>query len=207
MLANTLCEAFLAPCDVLFDLHSEPDAMAVRCFYTALPNDDYGRRALDLAKAFGCPIIYVTNAQSATLAGIARDRDILAVVAETGGPLPGSAGLLEEAQNEILNMLRWLQVLPGPPVSDTTSVIVDTVAHVRAPAGGLFRPVVGFDIVGRSVRGTSLLGTVVSPYTSETLATIEAPFAESWMMMARGRVSRVHPGDPLYIIGREMGVS
>ena len=57
------------------------------------------------------------------------------------------------------------------------------------------------------MRGSSPLGTVISPYTGETLATIEAPFAESWMMMVRGRVSRVHPGDPLYIIGREMGVS
>jgi predicted deacylase len=207
MLANTLCEAFLAPCDVLFDLHSEPDAMAIRCFYAAFPNDDYGRRTLDLAKASGCPIIYVTSAQSGTLAGVARDRGVLAVVPETGGPLPGAAGLLEEAQDEILNMLRWLRVLPGAPLSDTNPVIVDTVAHVRAPAGGLFRPIVGFDIVGRSVRGSSPLGTVISPYTGETLATIEAPFAESWMMMVRGRVSRVHPGDPLYIIGREMGVS
>jgi hypothetical protein len=77
---------------------------------------------------------------------------------------------------------------------------------VRAPAGGLFRPVVGFDIVGSSVRGSSPLGTVASPYTGETLATIEAPFAESWMMV-RGRVSRVHPGDPLYIIGCEMAES
>ena len=207
MLANTLCEAFLAPCDVLFDLHSEPDAMAIRCFYAAFPNDDYGRRALDLAKTSGCPIIYVTNAQSGTLAGVARDRGILAVVPETGGPLPSAAGLLEEAQDEILNLLRGLRVLPGAPVSNTTPVIVDTVAHVRAPVGGLFRPVVGFDIVGKSVRGSSHLGTVVSPYTGETLATVEAPFAESWMMMVRGRVSRVHPGDPLYIIGREMGVS
>ena len=47
-----------------------------------------------------------------------------------------------------------------------------------------------------------MLGTVVSPYSGETLATIETPFAESWIMMARCRVSRVHPGDPLYIIGR-----
>jgi predicted deacylase len=207
MLANALYEAFLATCDILFDLHSEPDAMAIRCFYVAFPDDDYGRRALDLAKASGCPIIYVTSAQSGTLAGVARDRGILAVVPETGGPLPGAAGLLEEAQDEILNMLRWLQVLPGAAVSDNNPVIVDTISHVRAPAGGLFRPVVGFDSVGRSVRESSPLGTVVSPYTGETLATIEAPFAESWMMMVRGRVSRVHPGDPLYIVGREMGVS
>jgi hypothetical protein len=206
MLAYALCEHFLAPCDVLFDLHSEPDPMAIRCFYAAAPDDEYGRRALDLAKASGCPIIYVTRAMTGTLAETARDRGILAVVAETGGPLPGPFGLLAEALDEIYNMLRWLKILPGEP-DETSSVIVDTVAHLRAPEGGLFRPNAGFDVVGKSVSGSALLGVVVSPYSGETLATIEAPFVESWIMMARGRVSRVHPGDPLYIIGRETGVS
>jgi predicted deacylase len=206
-LAHTLCETFLAPCDVLFDLHSEPDAMAIRCCYAAVPDDDYGRRALDLAKASGCPIIYVTNSTAGTLAGAARERSILAVVPETGGPMPGAAGLLAEALEEIFNMLRWLQVLPGNPGGGADATIVDTVAHVRAPTGGLFRPAVGFDAVGRPVREATVLGTVVSPYTGETLAAIAAPFAESWIMMARGRVSRVHPGDPLYIIGREREAS
>jgi uncharacterized protein len=207
MLAHALVEHFLAPCDVLFDLHAEPDPMAIRCFYAAAPDDDYGRRALELAQASGCPIIYVTSAMGGTLAGTARDRGVLAVVAETGGPLPGPYGLLREAQDEILNMLRWLQVLPGDPGAGGRSVIVDTVVHVRAPAGGLFRPVMDFDVVGTSVSGSALLGEVVSPYTGETLARIEAPFAESWVMMARCRVSRVHPGDPLAIIGRETGIS
>ena len=202
MLAHALCEHFLAPCDVLFDLHAEPDPMAIRCVYAAVPNDEYGRRALALARASGNPIIFVTNATSGTLAGAARDNGILAVVLETGGPLPGPFDLFEEAQGEVLNMLRWLQVLPGKPDSSARSAIVNTIVHLRAPVGGLFRPAEGFDVVGRSLRGSTMLGTVVSPYSGETLATIETPFAESWIMMARCRVSRVHPGDPLYIIGR-----
>jgi uncharacterized protein len=202
MLAHALCEHFLAPCDVLFDLHAEPDPMAIRCVYAAVPDDEYGRRALDLASASGNPIIYVTDAMGGTLAGAARDRGILAVVPETGGPLPGPRGLLAEAQGEILNMLRWLQVIPGEPDGSARPAFVHTIVHLRAPVGGLFRPAVGFDVVGSSLSGSTTLGTVVSPYSGETLATIETPFAESWIMMARCRVSRVHPGDPLYIIGR-----
>jgi hypothetical protein len=64
---------------------------------------------------------------------------------------------------------------------------------------------VGFDGVGRSVAGGELLGTIASVFSGETLAEVRAPFAESWLMMVRGRLSRVHPGDPLYIIGREQG--
>lgn len=206
MLAHALTEHFLSPCDILFDLHSEPDPMAIRCFYAAVPTDDYGIRSLQLAQASGSPLIYITNAMEGTLAGTARDRGILAVVPETGGPLPGPFGLLAEARTEILSMLQWLRVLPGEP-APTRGVVVDTVAHLRAPVGGLFRPSVGFDTVGTSVNGATRLGVVVSPYTGQTLATIEAPFAESWIMMARCRVSRVHPGDPLYIVGRQAGVS
>jgi predicted deacylase len=205
MLAHALTERFLAACDVLFDLHSEPDTMGIRCFYVAAPDDDYGRRAFALAKASRCPIIHVTNAQAGTLAGTARDRGVLAGMPETGGPLPGPAGLMPEAQAEVLNMLRWLGAIPGEPATDGEQVVVDTVAHLRAPAGGLFRPVVGFDAVGGAVAESTLLGTVVSPYTGAVLAEIRAPFAESWLMMVRGRVSRVHPGDPLYIVGRTPG--
>jgi predicted deacylase len=205
MLASSLCEHFLPSCDVLFDLHSEPDAMGIRCFYVAAPADDYGRRAFDLAKASGCPILYVTTSLAGTLAGTARDRGILAVIPETGGPLPGRDGLMLEAQEELLNMLRALGSIRGEPGTAGSQVVVDTVAHLRAPTGGLFRPLVGFDVVGRSVTGEALLGTVASPYSGETLAEVRAPFPESWMMMARGRVSRVHPGDPLYIVGREIG--
>ena len=112
--------------------------------------------------------------------------------------------LLPEAQEEILNVLRAIGTIPGEP-APADQVVVDTVAHVRAPLGGLFRPVVGFDGVGGFVSGGDLLGTIASAFSGETLAEVRAPFVESWLMMVRGRLSRVHPGDPLYIIGREKG--
>jgi hypothetical protein len=204
MLAHTLIEHVLAACDIVIDLHSEPDTMGIRCLYTPAPSDDYGRQAFALAQASGCPIVYLTDGLPGTLTSAARARGIVAVMPETGGPLPGPHGLLTEAQGEILNMLRAIGTIPGNPES-ADQVLVDTVAHVRAPTGGLFRPVVGFDVVGRSVAAGDLLGTIASVFTGETLAEVRAPFAESWMMMARGRLSRVHPGDPLYIVGRKQG--
>jgi hypothetical protein len=121
---------------------------------------------------------------------------------ETGGPLPDAAGLMPEAQSEIIYMLRTLGVIPGDVPTAPVQVVVDTVAHLRAPVGGLFRPVQDFAITGGMVPGGELLGVIVSPYTGEQLAEFRTPYAESWIMMARGRTSRVHPGDPIYIIGR-----
>jgi predicted deacylase len=204
MLAHALMEHVLAACDVVIDLHSEPDTMGIRCVYTPAPKDDYGLQAFALARASGCPIIYLTDGLPGTLTVAARERGIVAVMPETGGPLPGPDGLLPEAQGEILNMLRSIGTIPGQP-EPGEQIMVDTLAHVRASVGGLFRPVVGFDGVGHSVSCGELLGTIASVFSGETLAEVRAPFAESWLMMVRGRLSRVHPGDPLYIIGREQG--
>jgi predicted deacylase len=205
MVAHALTEQVIARCDAVLDLHSEPDTMGIRCLYSPAPTDDVGQQSLALAKASGCPIIYVTDALGGMLAGTARQRGIPVVMPETGGPLPGPDGLLAEAQGEILNILRALHVLPGEPVSPAHQVLVDTVAHLRAPVGGLYRPAIGFDLVGGSIPDDTVLGTIASAFTGETLAEIRAPFATSWLMMVRGRLSRVHPGDPLFIVGREIG--
>jgi predicted deacylase len=202
ILAAKLTETFIRNCDVIFDLHSEPDTMNIRCFYTALPVDDYGKRALALSKASGCPLIFTTKAIGGSLAETAQALGVLAVMPETGGPLPGPAGLMKEAQSEILNMLRYLRVIPGQAEEAGLQVIVDAVTHIRAPVGGLFHPVMGFDGVCTAAAKDQLLGTIISPYSGLTLAELRAPHADSWMKMVRGRISRVHPGDPLYIIGR-----
>ena len=202
MLAYAITEHFIKNSDVIFDLHSEPDTMNIRCFYSAKPTDDYGQKALELSQASGSPIIFITKAIAGSLGEAAQNLGILAVMPETGGPLPGDEGLMPEAQSEILNMLRHLDVIPGEVPQPTTQVIVDALTALRAPMGGLFRPVKGFEITGTMVPGGELLGIVVSPFTGQKLAELHSPYAESWILMARGRTSRVHPGDPIYIIGR-----
>lgn len=202
MLARTITDEFIARCDVIFDLHSEPDSMNIRCFYSALPIDEYGERALALSKASGCPLIFITKAIGGSLAEAAQALNVLAVMPETGGPLPGNDGLMDEAQSEIFNMLRELKMLPGTNSPPDHQVILDGVVHIRAPVGGLFRPVVGFERVCSAAEENELLGRIVSPYSGAVLAELRGPHADSWLMMIRGRVARVHPGDPLYIIGK-----
>ncbi len=201
MLAHALCEQLLPACDALIDCHAEPDCMAIRCCYAYAPDDDYGRRSLELAQASGSPIIYTMRTLEGSLAEVARGRGIVAVLPETGGPLPGPEGLMAEAQGEILNLLRHLGLIPGAVIPPAQQVIVGRALHLRAPAGGLFRPQVGFGAVGGPIGPGLLLGTVASPYTGELLAEVRSPDAPGWLMMARGRTSRVHPGDPLYIVG------
>lgn len=204
MLAHALTEHVLAPCDALIDIHSEPDSMGIRCCYGFALDDDYSRRSMALAQASGSPIIYAFRSLAGSLVDVARQRGIVAVVHEIGGPLPGPEGLLSEGQTEITNMLRHLGSLPGPVTPLGPQVMVNRVLHLRAPSGGVFRPHIGFDAVGAPVDPRTLLGTVASVFTGEILAEVRSPDAEAWVMSARGRTSRVHPGDPLYILGMQV---
>jgi uncharacterized protein len=135
LLAHALFSDVLGGCDVVIDLHAEPDAMAIRCLYTPPPRDDYGRKAFALARASGCPILYLTDGLPGMLTTAARARGVLAVMLETGGPLPGPHGLLPEAQGEILNMLRALGTIPGDP-EPAAQVVVDAIVRGRRRSAG-----------------------------------------------------------------------
>jgi uncharacterized protein len=62
-------------------------------------------------------------------------------------------------------------------------------------------PVVGLEVLGKSVPGGTVLGRVHSPYDFSVLDECVAPFARTEMMQVRNRISKVHPGEYAYIIG------
>lgn len=67
--------------------------------------------------------------------------------------------------------------------------------------GGLFVPEVGFDRLGKTVKGGTVLARVISAHTFEELDVFKAPFEDTVMIMMRGELSRVNPGDYAYILG------
>jgi hypothetical protein len=73
-------------------------------------------------------------------------------------------------------------------------------AVIRPRLGGMLYPEIGLDQLGKEVRGGTLLGRVVSPYTFETLEEIRAPFDRGYMILLRGGMMRVNPGDYGYMV-------
>ena len=71
---------------------------------------------------------------------------------------------------------------------------------VRVPRGGIFHPSVGIEAIDSEVRGDTLLGTVVDPYSLEQVAEIRAPYARSALLQMRVLPSAVQPGDYAFII-------
>jgi predicted deacylase len=200
-LTHVLVDKVVRGSDLLLDYHSEPDAMNIRCTYARRPESAYGKQVMAAALASGTPVIYAAPSSPTTLAGYAEQAGILALTPELGGPLPEERYHLEYGWQELVNLLRHVGALPGTPEVSGRQWIVQDVAHVRPRAGGLFVPEAGFETLGTLVPGERVLGRVISPYTFGDLDALRGPYQENLLMVVRGRVSKVHPGDPAYIVG------
>jgi hypothetical protein len=64
----------------------------------------------------------------------------------------------------------------------------------------MLHPQIGLEQLGKEVAGGTLLGRVISPYTFETLEEIRAPFDRGVMILLRGGMMRVQPGDYGYMV-------
>ena len=57
------------------------------------------------------------------------------------------------------------------------------------------------DMLGQAVPKNAMLGRVISPHSFEELEVLKAPYEETVLIMLRGVLSRVNPGDYGYILG------
>lgn len=200
-LEHVLVDKVVQGSDLLLDYHSEPDPLNIRCTYARRPEGTYGKHVMEAALASGTPVVYAAPSSPTTLAGYAEQLGIVALTPELGGPLPEQHYHLEYGWLELLNLLRHVGAVPGTPAITERQWIIQEVAHVRPRAGGLFIPVVGFETLGSIISGDRLLGRVISPYSFDELDGLYGPYEENLLMVVRGRQSKVHPGDPAYIVG------
>jgi predicted deacylase len=130
----------------------------------------------------------------------ARERGIPFFTAELGGGSLLDDRYIEKGVRGVTNVLKHLRMLPGELSLPETQTIVTEMAVIRPRFGGLLYPEVGLDQIGKEVRGGTLLGRVVSPYTFETLEEIRSPFERGYMILLRGAITRVNPGDYAYMV-------
>src|SRR5205823_2944084 len=100
----------------------------------------------------------------------------------------------------VTNVMKQLGMLQGEVERPPQQTIVTEMAVVRPRFGGMLHPDIGLDQLGTEVRGGVLLGHIVSPYTFETLEEIRSPFERGYMILLRGSMMRVHPGDYGYMV-------
>jgi predicted deacylase len=193
-IAHVLSTRFVAQLDVHLDLHTGG----------IFPTVDYVYifdKSRDLSLAFGSSFLFEpAQPYQGTFAVPAAAKGIPFFTAELGGGSFLDAHYLEHGVRGVMNVLKQLKMLDGEIVRPPRQTIVTEMAVVRPRVGGVLYPEVGLDQLGQEVAGGTLLGRVVSPYTFETLEEIRAPFDRGYMILLRGAMMRVNPGDYGYMV-------
>ena len=196
-LAAVITERFLNRIDVLIDLHSGGSAQTVD--YVYILNDEA------LSRSFGSRILYKRREGlsgtyfSGTSAGVARDRGIRAVTIELGGGFVDQRPYVKRGVAGVLNMLRTLAVIDGPPLPPPAQIVVERIVMIRPNQGGWL--ISEAPELGAEVPGDAVLGRVVSPYTFEELEVIRNPVPKGIMILSHLTTDVVHPGAYGYMVG------
>jgi predicted deacylase len=194
-IAHVLTTRFVSQLDVQLDLHTGGIFPTVDYVYIF-------EKSRELSLAFGSSFLFepVQAPYQGTFALPATQKGIPFFTAELGGGSFLDAHYLEHGVRGIMNVLKQLKMIDGDVVRPPSQTIVTEMAVVRPRFGGVLYPEIGLDQLGKEVAGGTLLGRVVSPYTFDTLEEIRAPFNRGIMILLRGAMMRVNPGDYAYMV-------
>ena len=191
-LAAVMAEEFLRKIDYYVDLHAGG----------AFPTVDYVYiiNAEPLSRAFGSRLLYRPEMRlEGTSISVTRERESPSVVVELGGGDIDQSHFVTRGLEGLTNILQTLHMLPGAPVPPPPQIVLREIATLRPHQGGLLLPEV--TTLGGEVRGGTVLGRVVSPYSCEELEVIRCPFEHGIVVLAHLTANMVEPGIFGYMIG------
>lgn len=203
VLAKVIADQIVAKADIIFDYHGGGPDTVIHYHYTADPNkSELHRRQHEVALASGAEVLWEHFEARGTLTNHGESLGKLCIVPETGGGgLILDVGYFDKAIGDLVNMLKVVEVVKGTASRVGPRIVIRKGSSIRPSHGGTFEPVVGLEVLGKSVPKGTVLGRVISPYTFEVLDELVAPFPKTEMMQVRNRISKVHPGEYAYIIG------
>ena len=200
-LAAVIANQFVPQLEYLIDLHAGGAQPTVD--YVYILNDE------GMSRAFGFAALYrPTHRFEGTLSEAALPRGIHNMVVEMGGGMLADEPYIKRGVRGVFNVLKYFKMLPGEPEGiPAEQTVVTEMSVIRPHFGGLLYPRLMLKDVGTIVPQGTLLGMVVNPYTFETLEEFRAPFERSLMILLRGAITKVHPGDYAYMLGNAAGAS
>lgn len=150
-------------------------------------------KTLELARAFGTPVIVNSTIRDGSLRECAVERGVPILVYEAGEALRFDEVSIRGGIRGIIMTMRYLGMLP--PARKTKSimpVLADSTSWVRAPASGIVSRKVN---LGTRVVAGERLATVGDPL-GEMETTVDAPF--DGIVIGRSMLPLAHEGDALF---------
>ncbi len=163
-------------------------------------------KAMDLAKAFGAPVIIQSALREGSLRAAVASEGIPLIVYEGGEANRFDEWAIRAGVRGVLNVMRKLKMLPPPKApkekpakavkAKPNPVLCSASSWVRSPDSGVFQPK---SPLGARVAAGSHIGTIhdsLGVKESQVLA------SHSGIIVGRSNVALVHEGDALYHIAR-----
>ena len=189
-LAHLFTEQIVAKADYGVDLHT--GALNRSNLPQIRANLD-DARTLDIAKAFGAPMIVNSNIRDGSLRAFAAERHLPILVYEAGEALRFDEVAIRGGIRGILNVMRKIGMLPaGKHTKQIAPVIAKSTSWIRAPESGI---VGGKVNLGTSVAKGQKMAVISDPL-GDAEYTVPAPF--DGIVIGRTNLPLAHEGDALF---------
>ena len=198
-LANLFTRQVVAKADYGIDLHTGAINRSNLPQIRANLDDD---TTLEMAKAFGAPVVINSKIRDGSLRAYASERKLPVLIYEAGEALRFDELAIRGGIRGILNVMRHIGMLPpAKSAKRVAPVVASSTSWVRAPASGI---VSGKVKLGSSVSEGQRLATVSDPL-GDAESDILAPF--DGIVIGRSNLPLAHEGDALVNLGAFRNVS
>ncbi|HUA83464.1 MAG TPA: M14 family metallopeptidase [Bryobacteraceae bacterium] len=192
-ISHALTSQFLNRIDYYIDIHAGGTFPVVDYCYSI--NDE------PFARAFLSQLLYRPRQMyPGVSAAVTQARGVPSVVIELGGGYIGQDQYIARGVRNIRNMLRQAGMLEGEVETRSGQIALDELKVIRPRNGGLCYPAGDHRPGTAWPRGTKL-AEIVSMRTFETIEEMETPFEHNVMVLHRNCVTRVNPGDYVFMVG------
>ena len=192
-LANTFFTQIVSKADYGVDLHT---GAINRSNLPQIRGNLDDEKTLDLANAFGAPVVINANIRDKSLRACVADTGVPILIYEAGEALRFDDICIRAGLRGVLNIMRAIGMLPEkrPGRKKVSPLLARSTSWVRAPDSGIFNTDVQ---LGNSVSKGQRLGSISDPLgdTSEVMA---APF--DGIVIGRSNLPLAHEGDALFNI-------
>ncbi len=191
-LANTFHQQIVSQVDYGIDLHT---GAIDRSNFPQIRGNLDDEKTLELARAFGTPVIINANIRDGSLRACAAEMGIPMLIYEAGEALRFDEVSIRAGLRGVVNVMRCIGMLPASKDKKPASpVLARATRWVRAPTSGIVNDKAK---LGSSVAKDQLLATITNPLGTEE-EELFAPY--DGIIIGRSNLPLAHEGEALFNI-------
>jgi predicted deacylase len=189
-LADTFLEEVVTKADYGIDLHT---GAIDRSNLPQIRGNMDDQKTLQIAKAFGAPVVINSDIRDGSLRACAVEKGIPMLIYEAGEALRFDEVSIRAGIRGVLNVMRFIGMISrSRPVSSTEPLLARNTKWVRSPTSGI---VSGKAQLGSSVSKGQRLATISDPLGTEEYAAT-APF--DGIIIGRSNLPLAYEGEALF---------